>query len=73
MNLDHIWQPHATLPYLVLQDVKDALVRTEKMPNGFYLWQFRTTAGYSESVDAAKHAVEAAAEFFDVMRRNPYL
>lgn len=68
----HNWRPHASLPYLVLHGFTDALVRTEPMHDGKYLWQFRKTAGRADTVEAAKDFVEAGAEFFQSMRRNPY-
>lgn len=67
------WRPHATNPkYIELQGVDRALVRIDAMPNGRYLWQFRTVAGNADTVDKAKDYVEAGAEYFAVMRRNPY-
>lgn len=70
---DHVWHPHPTNPkYLLLQGFTNALVRTEPMPDGRYLWQFRKVASYAATVDQAKNYVEAGAEFFPTMRRNPY-
>ena len=68
----HTWKPHATMPYLILDGVANALVRTKPLPCGQYLWQFRKTAGKAATLDKAKDYVEAGAEYFDVMRRNPY-
>lgn len=71
--MEHIWQQHERVPYyLVLASARHAMVRTDPMPNGRYLWQFRKVVGYADSVESAKEYVEAGAEFFDVMRRNPY-
>lgn len=42
------------------------------MPDGRYLWQFRKVASYAPTVDQAKDYVEAGAEYFQTMRRNPY-
>lgn len=42
------------------------------MPDGRYLWQFRKVASYADTVEQAKEYVEAGAEYFDVMHRNPY-
>lgn len=71
---DHVWHP---LPnrvggYLALQGYTCALVRTEPMPDGRFLWQFRKFVSYADTVDKAKDYVEAGAEFFQTMRRNPY-
>jgi hypothetical protein len=69
----HLWHPHPTNPrFLQLADSRDAIVDTRRAPNGRYLWQFRKVASYADTVDAAKDYVEAGAEFFAVMRRNPY-
>ena len=69
----HIWQPHPEpFPYLMLKGHKDAFVRTSPSPNGRYLWQFRQVVSYADTVDKAKDYVEAGAEYFEVMRRNPY-
>lgn len=71
---DHAWHPHSTnvANYLYLQGYTCALVRTDPMPDGRFLWQFRKVVSYAASVDAAKEYVEAGAEFFQTMRRNPY-
>jgi hypothetical protein len=60
------------MPYLILQGCKDAMVRTAPMPDGRYLWQFRKVVSYAATVEAAKDYVEAGAEYFETMRRNPY-
>jgi hypothetical protein len=76
--MDHIWHPSLVMPtkYLLLQGFTSAMVRTDPMPDGRYrgkyLWQFRKTVGYADTVDQAKDYVEAGAEFFDTFRRNPY-
>lgn len=71
--MEHIWKPHGRVPhYLILEGHKDAMVRTKAMPDGSYLWQFRKTVSYADSIEKAKEYVEAGAEFFDVMHRNPY-
>jgi hypothetical protein len=74
--MEHVWKQRTTHPrcgaYIELQGRNNALVRTTPMPDGRYLWQFRKVIGYAASVDQAKEYVEAGAEFFDVMRRNPY-
>lgn len=70
---DHVWHTHTTVPhYLLLQGFTSAMVRTEPSPNGRFLWQFRKVASWAETVDEAKAYVEAGAEFFAVMHRNPY-
>ena len=70
--MDHIWHSHPTMPYLVLQGFTCASVRTKPCPDGRYLWQFGEVASYADSVDMAKDYVEAGAEYFETMRRNPY-
>lgn len=71
--MDHVWHLHPTnSKYLLLQGVTNALVRTEASPNGAHLWQFRKIVSYAKTVMEAKDYVEAGAEFFAVMRRNPY-
>jgi hypothetical protein len=71
--MEHIWKPHTTNPrFLVLQGSKDSVVRCRPMPDGRYLWQFRKVISYAPSLEAAKDYVEAGAEFFAVMHRNPY-
>lgn len=71
--MDHVWKQHARVPYyLVLENVQHAMVRTTPMPDGRYLWQFRKVVSYADSVATAKDYVEAGAEYFEVMRRNPY-
>lgn len=73
MTVNPIWQPHPTRSrFLVLQGVANALVDTVPSPSGKYLWQFRKVASYADTIEGAKDYVEAGAEFFDVMRRNPY-
>ena len=70
---DHVWHPHPTNPdYLILQGFTCASVRTKPMPDGRYLWQFRKVVSYAPTIQIAKNAVEAGAEYFHVMRRNPY-
>jgi hypothetical protein len=74
--MEHRWKERSQHPkcsaYLELDGHKNALVRVEPMPDGRYLWQFRKVVSYADSVDKAKEYVEAGAEYFDVMRRNPY-
>ena len=70
-TMEHVWKPRAKT-WLQLEGPSHALVRTEPMPDGRYLWQFRKVASYADSVDAAKEFVEAGAEFFRTMGRNPY-
>lgn len=70
----HVWHPHPHNPnYALLQGFTNALVRTEPMPNGKYLWQFRKVASYAATIAEAKEYVEAGAEFFQAFHRNPYL
>lgn len=70
---DHVWHIHPTnADYVLLQGYTNALVRTKPMPDGRYLWQFRKVASYAPTVEVAKKYVEAGAEFFQTMRRNPY-
>ncbi len=70
--MEHVWKPHATMPYLELAGTRNAMVRTKPCPDGRYLWQFRKVVSYADTVEQAKNYVEAGAEFFSVMRRNPY-
>ena len=58
--------------WLRLVGHSNAAVRRWPSPNGKHMWQFRKTVSYASTVSEAKEYVEAAAEFFDVMRRNPY-
>jgi hypothetical protein len=71
--LDHTWR-HTGRDnrFLELADSRDSIVDTRRSPNGRYLWQFRKVASYADTIEQAKDYVEAGAEFFDVMRRNPY-
>jgi hypothetical protein len=69
--MEHIWKPRAKT-WIQLEGPSHALVRTAPMPDGRYLWQFRKVVSFADTVDKAKDYVEAGAEFFDVMRRNPY-
>ena len=71
--MQHAWEQHSKLLHWVrLNGRNDSAVRTRPMPDGRYLWQFRKVVSYAETVERAKEYVEAGAEFFDVMRRNPY-
>lgn len=70
--LPHVWQPHPRMPYIELAGSRDSLVRTKPAPDGRYLWQFRRVVGYAATVDQAREYVEAGAEFFGAMHRNPY-
>lgn len=71
--MTHTWTPHPRNPkWLQLAGSVDSLVRTVPDPRGRYLWQFRKVVSFADSVDAAKDYVEAGAEFFAAMRRNPY-
>lgn len=71
--MDHVWLTHKTMPhYLLLQGYTNALVRVEPMPDGRYLWQFRKVVSYANTIEQAKDYVEAGAEYFQTMRRNPY-
>lgn len=73
MNVDHVWLPHDSQPnYILLQGFTAAMMRTKASPNGKYLWQFRRTAGYAPTIGEAIDIVEAGAEFFHTMHRNPY-
>jgi hypothetical protein len=58
--------------YIALAGRTDCIVRTKPMLDGRFLWQFRKVASYATTIEQAKDYVEAGAEFFDVMRRNPY-
>lgn len=70
--MEHVWQTSpVSAKYILLQGSASSLVRIEPL-NGRYIWQFRNVVSYADSVAAAKEYVEAGAEFFDVMRRNPY-
>lgn len=70
---NHVWRPHPDRPrFLLLQGFANALVDTKAGADGRYLWQFRKFASYADSVAQAKDYVEAGAEFFETMRRNPY-
>lgn len=71
--MQHTWKPRTESPHwLELQGSARAFVRTRPMPDGRYLWQFRKVVSYAPTIDAAKEYVEAGAEFFEVMHRNPY-
>lgn len=71
--VDPVWSVHSTNPdYVVLEGFTSAQVRTKPLPDGRYLWQFRKMVSYAATVEAAKAYVEAGAEYFQVMRRNPY-
>lgn len=71
--MNHVWLPHPTNKnWQSLQGVVNGFVRMKPSPDGRYMWQFRLTVSYAESIEAAKQFVEAGAEFFDTMHRNPY-
>lgn len=71
---DHTWCCHPRIGhYEILQGFTAAMVRTKPSPNGRYLWQFRGVASYADTVREAKDYVEAGAEHFAALRRNPYL
>jgi hypothetical protein len=70
---NHVWHPHpGNSRFLLLQGFTNAVVDTQKAPNGRYLWQFRKVASYADTVEAARSYVEAGAEYFQTMHRNPY-
>lgn len=71
-RMDHVWHPHPTMPYLLLQGYTAASVRTTLSPDGGYLWQFRRFVSYAKTIEEAKDYVEAGSEFFQTFRRNPY-
>jgi hypothetical protein len=71
--VNHVWQPSSiSTKFSVLQGVTNAMVRIEPLPCGRYLWQFRKIVSYAKTADEAKEYVEAGAEFFETLRRNPY-
>lgn len=73
--MQHVWRHDRIVAgtlYVRLQGHKDAMVRCRPMPNGRYLWQFRKVISYADTIEEALNFVEAGAEFFDVMHRNPY-
>lgn len=71
--MNHVWLPHPhNKDYLLLQGFTNALMRVKPMPSGRYLWQFRKFASYADTPEQAREYVEAGAEFFATMRRNPY-
>lgn len=72
--MQHEWKPNERMfgSYISLCGQTNALVRVKKSPNGRYMWQFRKIVSYADTIEQAKEYVEAGAEFFDVMRRNPY-
>jgi hypothetical protein len=71
--MDHVWHPSpVSTKYILLQGFTSAMVRTEPLPGGLYLWQFRKVVGYTATIEEAKEFVEAGAEFFETFRRNPY-
>lgn len=72
--MQHEWKPNERMfdRYINLSGQTNALVRVKKSPNGKYMWQFRKTVSYADTIEQAKEYVEAGAEFFDIMRRNPY-
>ena len=71
-----IWQNHVTpqgVLYVRLADRDNAMVRCKPSPGGKgYMWQFRKVVSYAPTIQDAIAYVEAGAEFFDVMKRNPY-
>lgn len=71
---DHVWHPCPNNPdkWLFLQGYTCASVRLQPSPDGRYIWQFRKVVSYAPTVEAAKDFVEAGAEFFQTMHRNPY-
>jgi hypothetical protein len=36
------------------------------------MWQFRKTVSYAATIEQAIALVEAGAEYFETMKRNPY-
>lgn len=66
----HTWTQRGN--WIELEGETNAMVRIKPSPNGKYMWQFRKTVSYATTVEKAKEYVEAGAEFFNVMRRNPY-
>lgn len=72
----HKWKHRVTqrgVLWVELEDRQNALVRCSPMPNNRYLWQFRNFTAYANTIEEAINYVEAGAEFFDVMHRNPYI
>ncbi len=69
--MEHVWKQRA-INWIQLEGPSHALVRTKPMPDGRFLWQFRKVVSFADSVKAAQDYVEAGAEFFEIMRRNPY-
>jgi len=71
----HNWQHHTTgqgVLYVRLASHVNAMVRCKPLPDGRYLWQFRKVVSFADTIKEAMEYVEAGAEFFDVMHRNPY-
>lgn len=57
--------------WVVLDGQPNQAVRCKPDRNG-YMWQFRKTIAYAATIEQAIAFVEAGAEFFNVMKRNPY-
>lgn len=67
------WRIHERNPkFIELIGVKDAVVMVKAQPDGRYLWQFRKVVSYAATIKLAMDYVEAGAEYFEVMGRNPY-
>jgi hypothetical protein len=63
--MEHTWKEHTAsngAVYLRMDDKPDALARRDRLPQG-YLWQFGKKGGFVDTLDEAKAAVEAYAEY----------
>lgn len=58
--------------WLILNNVKTMAVRVKPCDNGKYMFQFRKTVSYADTLAQAIEYVEAGLEYFETMRRNPY-
>jgi len=73
--MPHTWQHRQTCStlWVVLNGQPNQTVRCKPCPRGNgYMWQFRKTVAYAATIEQAIALVEAGAEFFETMRRNPY-
>lgn len=58
--------------WLELECSQHALVRTEPLIDGRYLWQFGDVVSFADSCAKARDYVEAGAEYYEQFKRNPY-
>lgn len=58
--------------WFILNDTACVCVTPDPTGKG-YLWQFRKIYSFASSLIEAMQYVEAGQEFFEVMKRNPYV